>query len=73
MSTVPEVKTFPESPSTKVAAAPVVKEDSGGIVAIAATEHAAAKGVFSLLKDKLAQGVTDVEAEIKKLESFLHL
>jgi hypothetical protein len=74
MSTVPEVKSFPASPSTTAAAAtPAVKEDSGGIVAIAATEHAAAKGVFSLLKDKLAQGVTDVEAEIKKLESFLHL
>jgi hypothetical protein len=81
MSDVPQAKTFPASPSTvaadvaKVATdvTAAVKEDSGGIVAIAATDHAAAKGVFTLLRDKVAQGVTDLEAELSKVAALLHL
>lgn len=73
MSDVQAVKTFPAAPSTVAAATPTVKEDSGGIVAIAATEHAEAKTVFARLRDKVGQGVTDLEAELSKVEALLHL
>ena len=58
---------------TTAPAADTTAEKTAGIVAIDATEHDEAKGVFQLIRDKVEQGVEDLESDFEKLKTLLHL